>query len=102
MANPHMAAFLYQACTAAIAKIGEADADEVMRVAANVAAFREHGLLSDAQVDGLAEGLGVEVEVPDAPDTFDAAIAALQEDVSVQGDAISEIGTILSDMLGGE
>lgn len=98
MANAHLAAFLYQASVAAIQNEGT-DPEVIMETAERVAIFRESGWITDAQVDGLAEMIGVEVDVPDAPDTFDAEVAALRGDVDDLTDGVAELGELLSGVI---
>ena len=98
MANAHQAAFLYQACVSAINNDGD-DPSAIMELAEHVITFRKDGYLTDAQVDALADMLGVDVDVPDAPDTYDAIVAGLRADVDDLTDGVAELGEVVSGII---
>lgn len=99
MASPQLSAFVYKSCVDAIAKYkaGEEDPDKLLRMGEWLVSFREGGAITDAQLASLEDMLGIDVPVPDAPDTWEDSIAAVQQDVSDQGSALAELSGVVSD-----
>lgn len=111
MASPSLSAFVFKSCADAIEKYkeGAEDPDKLLRLSAWLTSFRGTGAITDAQIDALADMLGVEVEVPDAPDTYEDALADLSatvseqgEEMAGQGDAIAELSEIVSGLVPAE
>lgn len=96
-----MAAFHYKSCYDAITKYkqGEEDSEKLMQLCDWLTSFRRNGAITDAQVHALADYLGVEVDVPDAPDTYESTIAAVQQDVSDLLEGVAELGEIVSGII---
>ena len=99
--NPYLSEFVFKVCAAAIQRDGD-DAAKLTATAENVVLFREQGAITDAQVAALSEMVGVEVDVPDAPDTWEDNVAAIGELVTEHDDAIAELGEVVSEIIGGE
>lgn len=107
MASPALAEFVFKSCHDAIIKYedGEEDTEKLMEMCSWLISFRTSGVLTDAQISALSEQLGVDVDVPDAPDTYESVIAAVQQDISDIFDGIAELGEIVSEIIepeGGE
>lgn len=98
MASPHLSEFVYKSCADAIRKYREGgeDSGKLMELSGWLSNFRADGTITDAQLAALSEMLGVEVEVPDAPDTYEATIASVQQDVADLMDGIAELGEVVS------
>ena len=100
MASPNLAAFVFKACVDRIEKYkaGGEDADALLELSEWLASFRRHGTITDAQLDALADMLGIQVDVPDAPDTFEEALADLSATVSEQGEEVAGHGDALAEL----
>ena len=108
MASPNLSAFVYKACVDRIEKYkaGGEDADALLELSEWLASFRRHGTITDAQLDALADMLGIQVDVPDAPDTYEEEldavrgdVADVQGDVADHGDAIAELSEVVSSLV---
>lgn len=96
MANPYITEFAFKASAAAIQRDG-GDPEKLMSTAETVVAFREQGVLTDAQVSALSDMLDMEIEVPDAPDTWDARVESIETQASDNADAIADLSTVASE-----
>lgn len=106
MSSPNLAAFVFKACVDRIEKYeaGGEDADALLELSEWLASFRRHGTITDAQLDALADMLGIQVDVPDAPDTYEEEldavrgdVADVQGDVADHGDALADLSTTVSE-----
>lgn len=95
-ANPYLTEFAFKASAAAIQRDGD-DAAKLLATAENVVMFREQGVLTDAQVSALSDMLDMEIEVPDAPDTWDARVESIETQASDNADAIADLSTVASE-----
>lgn len=65
MAYKNLGTFLTKVTLKAISKLDDADIDECMRIAENVVAWANAGVITDEQLEALLEALPVEVDIPD-------------------------------------
>lgn len=101
MASPELSEFVYKSCIDAIDKYKEGGEDpgKLLELSSWLTSFRSDGVITDAQLAALAERLDIEVEVPDAPDTYEDTIEAVQQDISDILDGIAELGEIVSEII---
>jgi len=65
MAYKNIGTFLVKVTLKAIAKLDEADVDECMRIAENVAAWYSAGMIDEVQLQILMDALPVDFEMPE-------------------------------------
>ena len=65
MAYKNIGTFLVKVTLKAIAKLDEADVDECMRIAENVAAWYNAGTINDAQLQILLDALPIDTGLPE-------------------------------------
>ena len=103
--SPKLAEFVFKASWDAITKYkaGDEDAEKLATLVANISELRRNGIITDAQIDALSSYLGVYVPVPDAPDTYEEHLEAVQrvanataEDQTILSDAIAELSEVVS------
>ncbi len=106
--SPKLAAFVYKASWDAITKYkaDEESASGLADLVSNLAEFRGHGIITDAQLDALSNYLGVQVVVPDAPDTYEDHLAAVEQvanttasDQALLSDAIADLSEVVSSLV---
>lgn len=98
MASPALSEFVYKSCIDAIDKYkdGGEDPGKLLELSSWLVSFRRDGTITDAQLSALAERLDIEVEVPDAPDTWEDTIETVQQDVADLTDGVAELGELVS------
>lgn len=113
--SPKLAAFVYKASWDAITKYkaDKEDASALADLVSNLAEFRGRGIITDAQLDALSNYLGVQVVVPDAPDTYEENLAAIEQiantateianttanDQVILSDAIADLSEVVSSLV---
>lgn len=106
--SPKLAAFVYKASWDAITKYkaDKEDASALADLVSNLAEFRGRGIITDAQLDALSNYLGVQVVVPDAPDTYEEHLATIEQvanttanDQVILSDAIADLSEVVSSLV---
>ena len=97
--SPALSEFLYKSCIDAIDKYkaGEESDDKLLELCKWLTSFRSNGYITDAQLRELSNRLEVEVDVPDAPDTYEAEINKVKQGLQSLNDGVAELSEIVSD-----